>query len=355
MMRAAFPVVALVFFAACQVPDAHPQTAQAPPPPYGPVYQQPPPPYGHAAAYQPPPAPPPRGEPLPSAPAPQAPPVAPNPPPGAATQNRPLLLPIVGPIMAQAEVRAVVRELEANLAPEQQQLVAGVPLVFDPSPTEINAFAGCDDSGAPFVASTEGLLEAIDGIAQTRATDELFGTRAYDAYTHAVLPGLVSSKTATAALPLNVIPFQYLADPRRLSRAHEMFDEIVAFTFGHELAHHYRGHTGCAHGQPAGVPPVASDLRRLASSAFPLVNQINENEADQWGCYDVLTTGKARASTGLRWTEEGGLWLFDFFARLDAAAGANPMVDFLRTHPSPGWRAPQLQVLAVTWRLQHPG
>ncbi len=63
----------------------------------------------------------------------------------------------------------------------------GIPLVFDPT-NEVNAYAGCDDSGAPFLAATAGILEAVDAIAQTKATDELFGTRTYDAYCSAVLP-----------------------------------------------------------------------------------------------------------------------------------------------------------------------
>jgi hypothetical protein len=257
--------------------------------------------------------------------------------------------------MWQAEVRAIVNELEGNLSPEQRTLVAGIPLVFDPDPNNINAFAGCDDSGAPFVAGTEGLLETIDAVAQTRATDELFGTRTYDAYTNAVTPQLVSSQTASPALPPNIIPLQFVMDARRISRAHEMFDEIAAFTFGHELAHHYRGHTGCAHGQPTHIAPVLSDVRRVASQAFPFLNQLNENEADQFGCFDVLATGRARQAFGLRWTEEGGLWLFDFFARLDGAAGSTFRPAFLSTHPSPGLRIPFVQADATLWHLQNPG
>jgi hypothetical protein len=227
--------------------------------------------------------------------------------------------------------------------------------VFDPDPNSINAFAGCDDAGAPFVAGTEGLLETIDAVAQTRATDELFGTQTYDAYTRAVTPQLVSSQTASPMLPPNIVPLQFVADARRVSRAHEMYDEIAAFTFGHELAHHYRGHTGCAHGQPSHVAPVLSDIRRAASSHIPWLNQVNEAEADQWGCFDVLATGRARQATGLRWTEEGGLWLFDFFARLDGASGATFRPAFLSSHPSPGLRIPLVQGDATLWHLQHPG
>jgi predicted Zn-dependent protease len=98
-----------------------------------------------------------------------------------------------------------------------------------------------------------------------------------------------------------------------------------------------------------------SDIRRMASSAIPWLNQVNEAEADQWGCFDVLATGRARAATGLRWTEEGGLWLFDFFARLDGASGGTFRPDFLRTHPAPGLRIPLVQGDATLWHLQHPG
>jgi hypothetical protein len=350
------PLAALVTLLGCQIPDAHPP--QHPPP-------QPPPVYGYPApygAYYPPPmVPGGPGLPPPGAPQtvyqpPPAPTAVPAPPPSPPPEaSRPLLGALVGSLVWQAEARAVLAELASNLTTEQQRLVAGVPIVFDPSPNEVNAFAACDDSGAPFVAGTEGLLEAIDAIAQTRATDELYGSHTYDAYTAEVLPKLVSSTSASPGLPAGVLPATAWTDPKRVSRAHEMFDEIVAFTFGHELAHHYRGHTGCAHGQPAGIPPAASDVRRLASAAIPLINHLNENEADQYGCFDVLATGRARAGRAYRWTEEGGLFLFDFFARLDAASGANPLVGFLRTHPAPGLRIPQVQFWAATWHFQNPG
>jgi hypothetical protein len=329
--------------------DAHPpvqaQNPQNPPPPYGYPPQPVPPGYPQPYPPQPYPQPGPQPQPYPG----------PQPQPQPAPSNRPLLGALVGPAMWQAEVQAVVKELEGNLSPQNQALVATIPIVIDPNPNDVNAFAGCDDSGAPFVAGTEGLLEAVDGMAQTKATDELFGTQTYEAYTGAVAPALVSQAGGRAMLPAGIIPAQYWGDPRRISRAHEMFDEIVAFTFGHELSHHYLGHTGCAHGQPPGVPPAVSNLGRLLSGAVPLFNQPNEIAADTNGCINTLDTGRARASQAYRWTEEGGLWLLDFFARLDRAAGANPLLGFLRTHPNPGLRIPIVQTVATTWRLQHPG
>ncbi len=347
-------------FVACQddltaPPAQSPQPAQ---PAQAAAYASPP--YGaaaspYAAGY--PTYPPPR----PYAPPPAQPPAA----PAAATPNvpslaappvlaRPLLGPLVGPIMWQAEAQAVLAELESNLSSTTRRLVWGIPLVFDPNPNDVNAFAGCNDNGAPFLAGTEGLLEAIDAISQAKATDELFGTRTYDAYVSTVAPRLVSSQGGSALLPIGIIPPHLWLDPKRVSRAHEIFDEIVAFTFGHELAHHYLGHTGCANGQPPGIPPAVADLGRMASQVVPGLNQFNENAADQSGCFNVLDTGRARSGNAFRWTEDGALRLFDFFAALDQASGGAPLVSFNRTHPNPLLRIPLVRANALAWRLQHP-
>ena len=101
--------------------------------------------------------------------------------------------------------------------------------------------------------------------------------------------------------------------------------------------------------------PAIAQLDQLASSVVPLINQPNETLADVKGCTNMLDTGRARAATAYRWTEQGALWLLDFFARLDRASGANPLLGFLRTHPNPGLRIPVVQGTANTWRLQHPG
>ncbi|MEO8876796.1 MAG: hypothetical protein ABI461_14480, partial [Polyangiaceae bacterium] len=159
-------------------------------------------------------------------------------------QPQRLLLAPLTANMFQGEARAVLAEQISHLDASNAAKVNGMPLQIDPDATEVNAYATCTDSGAPFVAVTEGLLEAVDGIAQTQATDELFGTQTYTAFTNAVIPGLLQPK-GRAALPAGIIPAQYLNVPQRLSRAHEMWDDIVAFTVGHELSHHYLGHTGC--------------------------------------------------------------------------------------------------------------
>lgn len=359
-----------IIIAGCADTTSGPTTRTGPnvppqPAPYAyPPYYAPPPgsPQPLPGPYAPVPATAPTYAPVPAptyAPAP-VPPYTPAPAPThapapAPAPPRPLLGPLIGALAWQGETRAIAKELVASLGPQQQARVASIPLVFNPNPNEVNAFAGCDDNGAPFVAGTEGLLEAIDGISQTKAADELYGTRTFDAYTSVIAPQLVSKNGGSAMLPIGVIPAQYLPDPRRISRAHEIFDEIVAFTFGHELSHHYLGHTGCANGQTGGLGPALAQLDQLATSVAPFVNQPNEAAADYSGCLNMLDTGRARSSSAYRFNEEGGLWLLDFFARLDQASGASPLLGFLRTHPNPGLRIPIVQGAAAAWRLQHPG
>jgi hypothetical protein len=243
-------------------------------------------------------------------------------------------------------------ELEANLPPDQQARVKTIPLVFDPTTTDMNAFAGCDDNGAAFIAGTEGLLEGADAIAQTKATDEMYGTHTYDAYTAAVIPHLLQPNGGSAMLPAGIIAPQYLLVPQRISRAHEIFDEIVAFTFGHELAHHYRGHTGCATGQAPDHLPSLNEIFGRLGHGF---NQVNETDADTYGTFNVLDTGRARQASGFRWSEEGAFLFFDFFSRLERAAGGNPLLGIFRTHPPSSLRYPWVQGAAGVWRLQHPG
>ena len=219
-------------------------------------------------------------------------------------------------------------------------------------------YAKCDNQGAPSIVATEGLLEAIDAIAQTRATDELYGTRTYDAYTNAVIPDLAHLDKASAALPPGILPLSVLADPRRLSRAHEWFDEIAGFTFAHELSHHWLGHTGCAYGS---LNPIGAGAAWMSQLGHGFV-QWAEAQADTEGTNDLLAAGKARVPR-FRWTEEGGLALLDFFLRLETAAGPRSPIGAVigavaalrATHPSATLRIPIVQTTAAIWRQQHPG
>jgi hypothetical protein len=195
-------------------------------------------------------------------------------------------------------------------------------------------------------------------MAQTKATDEMFGTQTYDAYSQQVLPQVVKSDKASAGLPAGIIPQQYGGDLRRWSRARVIFDVTISFTFGHELAHHYLGHTGCAKGQQMGGGPDPTALGRLAMRV-PLFNQAGEASADGAGAVNALDAGRARRPQ-YEWNEAGAVGLLDFFARLERAAGVggplsllNPLA-VLKTHPNPLARIPLVQTVARNWHASHP-
>lgn len=286
----------------------------------------------------------------PTAAAPTAPgtiaPVAPS-AAAVAAGPRPLLPALVGPEARREEVRSIIAELVAALSPAAKAKVQSIPLVFDADANEINAFAGCDN-GAPYLAVTEGFLLAVDAVAQTRATDELFGSKTYDAYSANVAARLEDPK-ASPALPDGSIPAAQMNDPRRLSRAREIFDDVTAFALGHELAHHHLGHTGCANGQPAG-PAI---LGQIVTTVIPGLNQPTEVAADTAGCFNVLDAGRARKPRYV-WSEQGGLMLFDFFGRLEARTPLLTAVGFLSTHPDSRLRGPIVKAAADAWRNQHP-
>jgi hypothetical protein len=282
--------------------------------------------------------------------------VAPTPsaaPPATATVAAPpaLLAPLVGIEARRAEVRAIVAELIAQLPAAKAAKMKVIPLVFDPDGSEINAFAGCE-KGAPYLAATEGFLLAVDAIAQTRATDERFGTKTYEAYASTVAKRLENPKGGGPGLPAGSIPVAYANDPQRLSRAREIFDDIVAFAFGHELAHHHLGHTGCANGQVSAGPNPAV-IGHLVTMVIPGLNQPTEIAADTAGCFNTLDAGRARRPL-YAWSEQGGLWLFDFFGRLEANAPLLTAVGFLRTHPDSRLRAPIVKAAANAWRAEQP-
>ena len=261
----------------------------------------------------------------------------------------PLLAPLATSAM-HGEVRSVLDELIAHLPPPQASRVKSIPLKIDPGPTEINAYAGCDAQHKPFLAGTEGLLHAIFAIAETKACDEIDGQRSYEAYMSAIVPVLTAQTPGSPQLPQNVVPAQCIIDPRVLSRARENFDDIVAFTFGHELAHHYLGHTGCAINDSPFTQGLAT-VEHLSQQLVPAFNQPNEIAADSAGLYNVMDTGRARAPR-FEWSEKGGLMLLDFFARLEGSGATG--IAFTRSHPPSTTREGWVRTTATTWRLLHP-
>ncbi|MBW2459633.1 MAG: M48 family metalloprotease, partial [Deltaproteobacteria bacterium] len=136
------------------------------------------------------------------------------------------------------------------------------------------------------------------------------------------------------------------ADGRKVQRQHQLFNEELAFVLGHELAHHYLNHTGCAGGGGMITP---ADIGRVLSRAVPGFNQPNEVTADTHGVQNTLTAGSRQQ--GYKWTEGGAMLTLDFFLALKSMTPAESILfGFELSHPHPAFRKPIVVQAANNWR-----
>jgi hypothetical protein len=240
--------------------------------------------------------------------------------------------------------QGVLAELVAALPPQKRGAVQGIPLYSDPSVGEVNAFAACDQQGTALMAITDGLLEVMAFSARTRATDELFGTRSFDAYVELVAQSYQPGAPLPRPGPGFFDPARDV-DPRKLGRQAVLFDAQLAFVLGHELAHHHLGHTGCV-ARAGGVG--VGDLGRVLSRAVPIFSQGAEAGSDIEGTYNLLAAGARRSANAFN--EDGATLSLAFFAGLDRLTPTKIIFAFENTHPHPSIRQPIVRQAAATWR-----
>jgi predicted Zn-dependent protease len=245
------------------------------------------------------------------------------------------------------EPPSVMGELIGTLVPSDRSKVQGIPLQIVEDPKDVNAFATCDKSGGAFVAVTAPLLLIMAKSSEARAYDEMFGSAKYNDLANGFAQQVKAQSTVTGPAA-GFLPLPQALDPRKLARQNQLFDEQLAFVVGHELAHHYRGHTGCTNGAASTNTITPQDIGRLLSSSVPIFNQPNEIQADVEGTYSLLDTGSKRQ--GAKWTEEGAVMTLDFFSRLESLGVETVLLGFLMTHPAPQLRLPIVQNAAQQWR-----
>jgi hypothetical protein len=236
-------------------------------------------------------------------------------------------------------------ELVTALPPQKQQRVAGIPLVVDDTPGEVNAFAACSETGKSAMAITDGLLQIQAGLSRTQAHDEVFGTRSVDAYIQLLARSLRPGQPVVSP-PAELLPAA--SDPRVVARQQQVFEEQLAFVLGHELGHHHLSHLPCT---AAPDPLGAAEVRRVLSNQVPLFNQPYEIAADLAGVYNVLDAARVRGGRGAyAWTEGGALLTLRFFSGLEQLSPQVLLTAFQHSHPPPQLRLPIVQQAAATWR-----
>jgi hypothetical protein len=289
--------------------------------------------------------------PIPSIPAPGGTPAIPNIPglPGITlfSPTGALLM----PAMKDEAKKIYQKEIDA-LSASRKASVEKIPLLFEDNKEEVNAFAGCDDSGKTFVVVTAGMYQMLDLMAQTRATDEIFGTAYYDEYIKE-LAKQQEGKAKILPLPPGMLDVTKSLDQRKLKRQRQLFDEAIAYVTGHELAHHYMGHLGSVCTGGAGGTLKPGDIIRFAKKIVPAVNQANEIQSDVEGTNNLLTAGQNESD--YKWSEAGALLVIDFFKKLRDLNPGAVLFTFTMTHPAPEIRSPIVKNTANWWRLTHPG
>jgi len=249
----------------------------------------------------------------------------------------------------QMEARSVLAELVAALEPAHQQRVAGVPLNFTNNPAEVNAAAGCDrTTRQAFMLITRGILRLMAATSEARAVDEAANSTLLNQYMDLVVQR-VRGQQEVIQIPPGSVPAVYAMNPQKLARQRFLFSSQLGFVLGHELAHHYRGHTGCQNTRGSNQSQTDMEqILRTASNTVPPFNQPLEAESDTWGIVSTLDAGRRRGPAA--WNEDGAMLSMDFFQRLEGERGRSPILIFVRTHPPAILRRPIIQLWASNWR-----
>jgi hypothetical protein len=246
------------------------------------------------------------------------------------------------------EAKKIYEKQRAALPPTERAAVEGIPFLFEDNKEEVNAFAGCDDSGKKFVVVTAGMYQILDLVAQARATDETFGTQYYSQYVDELSRQQVG-KAQILPLPPGMLDVTKSLNQRKLQRQRQLFQEMAAYVIGHELAHHYRGHLGsvCTGGGGGTLKP--GDIVRMATKVVKAINQAVELDADLHGTHNILRAGQNESE--YKWSAGGALRVLDFFEALDKGG---PLFSFTKSHPHPKLRKPFVYTVAECWRLTNP-
>lgn len=246
-----------------------------------------------------------------------------------------------------SEAEALHRALVAALDPTERDQVADVPFTIVIEHDEPNAAAACTRSRQATMMITSAMLELCAGIAEAKAYDEIAGTDTYEQYVTTVVD-LIRHDRPVRGVDASQHQAPHATDPHKLSRQRHLFDQQVAFILGHELAHHYLGHTNCVEGR-SDAQIERDELAAILAHTVPPFSQPREVEADMWGTVNALEAGHEHPAGA--WTEEGALLNLDFFRRLSDQGGAELVLAFLSTHPPSVVRIPIVQSTAQQWSV----
>lgn len=239
------------------------------------------------------------------------------------------------------------RALLGVLDARESEQTRDIPFEIFDEDREPNAAAACTRADRrALMMITTAMLELAAGIAETKAYDEVAGTQTYEQYVTTVIEQVRGQRPLEGPHP-SLHPAPHALDPHKLARQRHLFDQQVAFIVGHELAHHYRGHTNCVSGRSQ-AEIQRDELVQILAHTVPPFSQPREVEADMWGVTNVMEAGRVRQ--GGTWTHEGALLNLDFFRRLSDRGGNDLLRAFFSTHPPSFIRIPIVRSTGQQWR-----
>jgi hypothetical protein len=238
-----------------------------------------------------------------------------------------------------------------RLPTEARRRLTGIYVAFDPSLTDVGSMAACDDDGDYVVVISDALLGLADFVAQAEATDEVFWTHKRDEYATFLAE---SQRPGTRALPPppGFFDAAQAQSARKVDVASTRFNEIVAGTVAHELAHLLQGDLVCPN--PTATHERGDDewTHEERDHAFTVAEKLYTPPrvlaADCAGIDRVLDAGM---------TEQGELaWLstLDRIERTGRERADRPTPStYLRLHEACGVRADVVRAAANQWRQLH--
>lgn len=231
--------------------------------------------------------------------------------------------------------------LKATLPAARRASVQDLQLSWDPVPNAIHVYTGCEQSAAPTIVVSEGVLLLAGALARAQAHDSLRGTalvRNLPGQVHALASGTplaeLSQEYRDAADSANVRAFQ-----------HAFFDSQLLWLLAHELGHHVLGHQPCAaqHQEYEKSARVDGCVRTHFSVPFEL-------EADDFAATTLLDAARRGSERGQRWNEEGALSLLWLFSELEKAGPDGVTTTLQRAQLPPKLRARVLRAGVRAWR-----
>lgn len=262
-----------------------------------------------------------------------------------------LATPFLSLAAAHRQASLDLRVLVDRLPTEARRRLTGIYVAFDPSLTDVGSMAACDDDGDYVVVISDALLGLADFVAQAEATDEVFWTHKRDEYATFLAE---SQRPGTRALPPppGFFDAAQAQSARKVDVASTRFNEIVAGTVAHELAHLLQGDLVCPN--PTATHERGDDewTHEERDHAFTVAEKLYTPPrvlaADCAGIDRVLDAGM---------TEQGELaWLstLDRIERTGRERADRPTPStYLRLHEACGVRADVVRAAANQWRQLH--